>query len=61
MKELLIKLGLSILNFFLNNEVVHDAIRAAAKKTTNEVDDAGAEALIAFLKDLGPLLGRKDA
>jgi hypothetical protein len=59
MKTLLVKIGLSILIYLLDNKVVHEAIRNAAKKTTNEVDDVAAESVVKFLKDVGTLLQKK--
>ena len=59
MKTLLVKIGLSILIYLLDNKVAHEAIRNAAKKTTNEVDDVAAESVVKFLKDVGTLLQKK--
>lgn len=59
MKTLLTKIGLSILIYLLDNETVHKAIRDAAKRTSNEFDDAGAEALVKLIKDIALLLGKK--
>lgn len=59
MKSLLVKVGLSILVYLLDNELVHNSIRSAAKKTTNEIDDAAAESVIKFLKDVSLVLNKK--
>lgn len=59
MKQLLIAVGLKILGFLLKQERLHEEIRALAKKTENEVDDAGAEALIGFLKKTAEIIDAK--
>jgi hypothetical protein len=59
MKSLLVKIGLSILIYLLDNEVVHNAIMNAAKKTSNNIDDVAAESVVKFLKDLSKVLSEK--
>jgi len=59
MKSLLVKIGLSILIYLLDNEVVHNAIMNAAKKTSNNIDDVAAESVVKFLKDLSKALSAK--
>jgi hypothetical protein len=59
MKSLLVKIGLSILIYLLDNEVVHNAIMNAAKKTSNNIDDVAAESVVKFLKDLSKVLSAK--
>jgi hypothetical protein len=59
MKSLLVKIGLSILIYLLDNEVVHNAIVNAAKKTSNNIDDVAAESVVKFLKDLSKVLSEK--
>lgn len=60
MKSLLVKIGLSILIYLLDNEVVHNAIMNAAKKTSNNIDDVAAESVVKFLKDLSKVLSAKE-
>ena len=59
MKSLLVKIGLSILIYLLDNEVVHNAIMNASKKTSNNIDDVAAESVVKFLKDLSKVLSAK--
>lgn len=59
MKNLIVKTGLALLKFVLGNAALHNALRGAAKKTTNSYDDAAVEALIKFLNDVSVNLGAK--
>jgi hypothetical protein len=44
----------------LNNKTVHNEIRKLAKRTDNEYDDAGVEAIIALFGRIATLLGKKN-
>ena len=57
MKALALKMGLGLLKFALGNEMVHNAMRQAALKTSNSYDNAAVEAVIAYMKDVVKLLG----
>lgn len=56
MKVILKKIGMAALLYVLTNETIHNAMRNAAKKTTNVYDDAGVEAAIKFMNDVAQSL-----